>query len=406
MKKLMVLILCCLLALSSAGCSSQRDDSSVSGAPSDTQSPAGPDSEQGKQDLSQLDVSKYSGFFGKYTTLTDQTTGVPVMDALLPYGWTAQVHSDWSFVSTRNPCIANIQFTSPDKEASVLIQTSHDYLQSYDTSGLFPHRDYIDKETYIVHLAYKNAGQVLDLYFNGIFGTGGTVVDETPVPDEVQSILDQAAQLYLTTLVNGINQVGGGYGVTAQASGSEGTISLRRYRFTGSDGKSYLADAMALCVAAEYIAPSYGTNFINIPWTLPAVIVYTAQDEATLEKYRAQYEMIRENSVLRNEFNHVKHVYGSYIRNMVMQQMASSIAAMTQAQAESYMDNYNPSDYTSDDWANDWSDFIYDRNEYTTADGGTIKASTEFDSVYQNGDAFYFGSPGSAPFGWEQLTPN
>ena len=181
---------------------------------------------------------------------------------------------------------------------------------------------------------------------------------------------------------------------------------MRRYRFTGSDGKSYLADAMALCVAAEYIAPSYGTNFINIPWTVPAVIVYTAQDEATLEKYRAQYEMIRDNSVLRNEFNHVKHVYGSYIRNMVMQQMASSIAAMTQAQAESYMDNYNPSDYTSDDWANDWSDFIYDRNEYTTADGGTIKASTEFDSVYQNGDAFYFGSPGSAPFGWEQLTPN
>lgn len=101
----MVLILCCLLALSSAGCSSQRDDSSVSGAPSDTQSPAGPDSEQGKQDLSQLDVSKYSGFFGKYTTLTDQTTGVPVIDALLPYGWTAQVHSDWSFVSTSNPCI-------------------------------------------------------------------------------------------------------------------------------------------------------------------------------------------------------------------------------------------------------------------------------------------------------------
>ena len=69
MKKLMVLILCCLLALSSAGCSSQRDDSSVSGAPSDTQSPAGPDSEQGKQDLSQLDVSKYSGFFAGFNRI-------------------------------------------------------------------------------------------------------------------------------------------------------------------------------------------------------------------------------------------------------------------------------------------------------------------------------------------------
>lgn len=134
--------------------------------------------EQTKQDLSQLDISKYSGSFGTYTTLTDPTTGVPVMDAVLPYGWTAQVQCDWSFVSTNNPCIANIVFTSPDKKATVLIQTSHDYLQSYDTSGLFPHQDYTDTSTYIVHLAYKNAGQVLDMCFNGLLGTGGTVVKE------------------------------------------------------------------------------------------------------------------------------------------------------------------------------------------------------------------------------------
>ena len=359
-----------------------------------------------KQDLSQLDASKYSGSFGTYTTLTDPTSGVPVMDAVLPYGWTAQVQCDWSFVSTNNPCIANIVFTSPDQKAAVLIQTAHDYLQSYDTSGLFPHRDYTDTSTYIVHLAYKNAGQVLDLCFNGLLGTGGTVVKEDPVPDEVQSILDQTAQTYLTTLVNGINQIGGGYGVTAQASGSEGTVSMRRYRYTGSDGQSYLADAMALCVAAEYISPSYGTSFVYIPWAVPGITVFSAPDEATLEKYRAQYEMITQNAVIRNEFNYVKQAYGSQIRSMLMKQQANSIAAMTEAQAQSYLNDYDSSGYTSDDWANDWSDFIYDRNEYTTADGSTIKVGTEFDTVYQNGDEFYFGSQGSAPFGWEQLTPN
>lgn len=429
MKKIISLILCCLLALSAAGCSGQRNALTVPGAASDTQgsdvrsSEAGSTAsdvaageqtggtsadspEQVKQDLSQLDISEYSGSFGTYTTLTDPTTGVPVMDAVLPYGWTAQVQCDWSFVSTSNPCIANILFTSPDGKAAVLIQTSHDYLQSYDTLGLFPHQDYVDLETYIVHLAYKNAGQVLDMCFNGLLGTDGTVVREDPVPDEVQSILDQTAQTYLTTLVNGINQIGGGYGVTAQASGSEGTVSMRRYRYTVSDGQSYLADAMALCVAAEYISPSYGMNFVYLQWVVPGVMVFTAQDEATLEKYRPQYEIIIQNAVLRNEFNYVKHVYGSYIRNMVMQQQASSIAAMTEAQAQSYMSDYDSSAYTSDDWANDWSDFIYDRNEYTTADGSTIKVGTEFDTVYQNGDEFYFGSQGSAPFGWEQLTPN
>ena len=328
------------------------------------------------------------------------------MDAVLPYGWTAQVQCDWSFVSTSNPCIANIIFTSPDKKASVLIQTTHDYLQSYDTSGLFPHRDYTDTSTYIVHLAYKNAGQVLDMCFNGLLGTGGTVVKEDPVPDEVQSLLDQTAQTYLTTLVNGINRTGGGYGVTAQASGSEGTVSMRRYRYTGSDGQSYLADAMALCIAAEYISPSYGTSFVYIPWAVPGITVFSAPDEATLEKYRPQYEMITQNAVIRNEFNYVKQAYGSQIRSMLMKQQANSIAAMTEAQAQSYLNDYDSSGYTSDDWANDWSDYIYDRNEYTTADGSTIKAGTEFDTVYQNGDEFYFGSQGSAPFGWEQLTPN
>lgn len=404
--------------LSEETASGDEDSSADISAPSGTASGTAPSNNPGaasnvtassapsKQDLSQLDTSDYSGSFGTYTTLTDPTSGVPVMDAVLPYGWTAQVQCDWSFVSTSNPCIANIIFTSPDQKATVLIQTAHDYLQSYDTSGLFPHQDYIDQETYIVHLAYKNAGQVLDMCFNGLLGTGGTVVKEDPVPDEVQSLLDQTAQTYLTTLVNGINQIGGGYGVTAQASGSEGTVSMRRYRYTGSDGQSYLADAMALCVAAEYVSPSYGTSFVYIPWAVPGITVFSAPDEATLEKYRAQYEMITQNAVIRNEFNYVKQAYGSQIRSMLMKQQANSIAAMTEAQAQSYLSDYDSSAYTSDDWANDWSDFIYDRNEYTTADGSTIKVGTEFDTVYQNGDEFYFGSQGSAPFGWEQLTPN
>lgn len=363
--------------------------------------------------MSELDASEYEGSFGTYTTLSDPTSGVPVMDVVLPYGWTAQVQSNWNFVSTSNPCVANIVITSPDEKSAVIIRTASDYLQSSDTSGLFPHQDYTDMETYIVHLAYKNAGQVLDMCFDGVVGTNGTVVSETPVPSELQSQLDQAAKTYLDTLVNGINQIGGGYGVTAQASGSEGTAAIRRYRYTASDGESYLADAMALCVAAEYTSPSYGTDFIYKQWAVPAIILYTAQDEATLEQYRTQYEMIFENAVMRNEFNYVKHEYGTYIRNQLMQQQADSIAAMTEAQANSYMNDYDSSEYstgdsgyTSDDWANDWSDMIYDRNEYTTTDGSTIKVSTDVDSVYQNGDEFYFGPRGSAPLGWEQLTPN
>ena len=62
--------------------------------------------------------------------------------------------------------------------------------------------------------------------------------------------------------------------------------------------------------------------------------------------------------------------------------------------------------YTSDEWANDWSDYIYDQQEYATLDGGSIKASTAYDAVFQNGDEFYFGLVGNAPESWTQLAPN
>ena len=113
--------------LSEETISGDEDSSADISAPSGTASGTAPSNNPGaasnvtassaqiKQDLSQLDTSDYSGSFGTYTTLTDPTTGVPVMDAVLPYGWTAQVQCDWSFVSTNNPCIANIVFTSPDQ---------------------------------------------------------------------------------------------------------------------------------------------------------------------------------------------------------------------------------------------------------------------------------------------------
>ena len=131
-----------------------------------------------------------------------------------------------------------------------------------------------------------------------------------------------------------------------------------------------------------------------------------APDEATLDSYQAQVAVILDNCVQRNEFAYIKQAYGRDIRNLIMNQLTNKINSMTEAQAQTYLNDYDDSAYTTDDWANDWSDYIYDQQEYTTVDGDTIKASTSYDAVFQNGDEFYFGSVGSAPDGWTQLTPN
>ena len=101
MKKSISFILCCLLALSATGCAALWGAFPEPGAPSDWQSwtegntpgggigdgtsqPSDEVPDQVKQDLSQLDASDYSGSFGSYTTLIEPTSGVPVMDVVLP----------------------------------------------------------------------------------------------------------------------------------------------------------------------------------------------------------------------------------------------------------------------------------------------------------------------------------
>ena len=122
--------------------------------------------------------SAMTGAFGAYVTLTDPSTGVAVMDTVLPQGWTAQLQTNWNFISTVNPCVATASFTSPDGQAQAVIQTAQDYLESPDNTGLIPYRDGADMTTYITRLAYKNASQFLDMYFSGILGTEGVVIQK------------------------------------------------------------------------------------------------------------------------------------------------------------------------------------------------------------------------------------
>ena len=115
MKKIKALACLCFAAvLLLTACSYSGGEATGEIGGEDTGSSSNDTSEQVKQDLSQLDTSDYSGAFGTYTTLSDPTTGVPVMDAVLPYGWTAQVQCDWGFVSTSNPCIAVAAETAND----------------------------------------------------------------------------------------------------------------------------------------------------------------------------------------------------------------------------------------------------------------------------------------------------
>ena len=53
----------------------------------------------------QLDANESvsAGVFGAYVTLTDPSTGVAVLDTMLPRGWTAQLQTNWNLSAPSIP---------------------------------------------------------------------------------------------------------------------------------------------------------------------------------------------------------------------------------------------------------------------------------------------------------------
>lgn len=146
----------------------------------------------------------------------------------------------------------------------------------------------------------------------------------------------------------------------------------------------------------------------SINWVCVGPAALVANSEKAFARYESDYDIIIDNIVCRGEFAHVNKLYGQQIYQVVLRGLTAQSVAMTQRNAQNFMSSYDPSSTassTSDDWANKWSDFIYDRNSYTTTDGHDFKASTQYNSVYQSGNQIYMGPVGSAPDGWTRLMP-
>ena len=60
--------------------------------------------------------------------------------------------------------------------------------------------------------------------------------------------------------------------------------------------------------------------------------------------------------------------YRAYIENLLAQQLTNQIQAATEIQSQ-LMDGYSSSSDTNDRVTDMWSDYIYDRDDYTTSDG-------------------------------------
>lgn len=362
------------------------------------------------------------GSVGGQQVAYDPNSGVAVVSANLPAGWTMSANVNWNNVSMRFPGLAEITFTSPDGAVTMQSYTSQDFVESHGTAGIqFEHIDRVDQAFYTIYLHYMNASQYLDYFYENVWGVNHQPIGELPVDQNVTAEVQQLAVQMNNSLANEFSAVAA-TGAQVSNDGYEGTVCKRIDQLTDSSGASFVAEGFTQSVMSQISTSSYNTQQTLKYWTVPSVFVVYAANQESIEHYRQDLDQIFDSWMLTDEFNYLEQQYSYQISNSIAQGKTQQNIAMTQQQAQSMMNGYDSSNgysgydaydaydaggyYSSDDWANDWSNYIYDQNEYTNSYGETFNVGTEFDSVYQNGNEYYFGPQGSSPYGWDELTPN
>lgn len=330
----------------------------------------------------QLETADSTAVYYTMQNLYEPKYGIKTALALVPYGWTASVNVDWGRLSTKYPAVATISLVSPDGDAAIEIMSTDGYLQMARNGVWMNEGAYLDM--YNVFLNYRNAHDYNAWVLNAI-GRSGTVINQQGPSYEFQLDLNGAANAYLATFT---------------ASGQEGVQCEGTYEKTSyliNDGELYAADLSSTVIMAETLNGA----FDSYSWFVPYLAIFTAATEDAYNNYSKVFDNVVANSSFSNEFRYVVQKNAEYLNEMMRQYLLEKIYSPSSGDIESWDSSYTETE--SDKLINAWSDVIMERDEYTTLDGNSIKVSTQYDTVYQDGDLIYMGPDSQSPEGWTKL---
>ena len=316
-------------------------------------------------------------------TLYEPTYGIKTAYALVPYGWKASVSVAWGLCSTMYPAIATIKLISPDNGAMIEILSTCAYMQMARYGSWVPEGTYID--LYNVYLNYRNARNYND-YILGLLGYKGTVLNTEGPSYDFQLALNGEANAYLAALSSN-NSISG--------KQCEGTYEKTSYFIT--EGNAYEVVVSSSVVMAETISGAFDTY----QWVVPYTAIFIAYNEDAYSNYYRVFDNVVGNSNFSNEFIYVVQKNAQYLNQMIHDYLMEKVYSPSSSDISSWDSQYQETE--ADKIINAWSDVITERDEYTTLDGKSIKVSTQYDSVYQDGDNIYMGPATSAPSGWTEL---
>ncbi len=352
-----------------------------------------------------------NSFLFQRAKLKDPVSGVAVFDSIVPSGWKTSCSVNWHNISLDLPGIATLIVTSPNERVVMSYISDQNFVDKVAVPFI-PRQDGVDIGSYSTNLRYKRADELCDWICNQLLKASSVkLIERTPVKNDLLALVSSTAQAFARNTSEKLGSILSTINSRLIVNGQEGTVADHRYEVVGQDGKTYWIEMLCMSIGCEMtvvnnnIMGKTGTSRM-IQWFCPVILLYTAESEQEFNHWKSVFEMFVQNTVLRPEFQMLNRKYANEIQNQYFKMKTRQLMEMNRRNADRMMNDRSsdPSDPPSLDMAEKWSDVILDRNTFQTKDGGTIKASTSLDRVFQNGDKF-LGVQGNVdpPPGWDNL---
>ncbi len=323
--------------------------------------------------------------------LVDQYAGVVAYQGLLPEGWTVEMTSTWGLINPY-PGAESVQFVSPDGKAVVTVDSPLIFEEGSD-------RGYgADISNFVTLKPYMTASVFIDTFIQNSFPSYELIAD-LEITAEQQADIDAFTEVYAT---NGINTAieNSRYQITGY--GAEGTLARRQFQVgTGC------CECSCAISAYQY---TYTKVMLSVTETWSQIlrsISYIAEDRESFDKYYSDYEVIVANGYFTAAFfSAATYVARQIFNTMIEYRTEERIRELAGDYSKSGTPVSSSDMETQERVMQAWDEYIKDENSYALGDGSTLHVPTSVDTVAQNGDSLYFGTPRSVPIGYDILTPN
>ena len=366
-----------------------------------TQQPQQPDS--GGEALSEAELRE-RGTFMRVSRPPDSGLNMVVGQMTAPDDWQVSEQVQWSSYGNY-PGMTQLSAVSPDGLRSFQLISTMSY---YQTDSIFSSlgENETDPTTYRIHRQYRTAEQFVELFISNLGCTSAQKLGSSSIDSQslgaLQSVAEQHAYQTGYSLVQSLANLG----MSANLVGYESTVVDNRYAVTTQSGQTEYIEVLTLVWAYQtsWVVQNSSITVNEIYWCVPFMYISTAESEQALASTQNEFLTFVSNSQISPEFYYLVRQYRSYIENQLAQQLTNQIQAATEIQSQ-LMDGYSSSSDTNDRVTDMWSDYIYDRDDYTTSDGSTVKVPTYYDHVYEtdSGDIYVTNDSLNVPTDWQEL---